>query len=368
VLGNFALHFIGGDRQQLCHGAVKHVEFISVFGSYLSGTFIAFTCIILLIQSSKSKKQGHTVIDKQDGNNQEGTAGQQTPSSRPDFPLPKSLGTGNQAIHRTEPTEPSSNNAGRATKDLDSIRIAEWWLIGIQVCVLITGIVVCIIYGKQLTIMQGQLSVMDRQLSEMEDSGKQTDRIIAADERLAKAMEDNVANEKEALAQSKKISDKNLAQSKSSLEAAIALSRSDQRAWVGATEIRDLNFSVGELTKYSVRVRNTGKSPALHVTVEVAGQYVPRGEKVEFVYPPLSTFTSNATVQPGVITSVTTVGPVALNQTQVNALKSGESVIYLYGKIRYQDVFRVVHHATFCFVVETDLRSADSCDRYNDAD
>ena len=54
---------------------------------------------------------------------------------------------------------------------------------------------------------------------EMHDAGTQTDKIIAADERIAKAMEGA------------------LAQSIRSLDASIEMSRNDQRAWVGISGI-----------------------------------------------------------------------------------------------------------------------------------
>jgi hypothetical protein len=55
VLLNFALHLIGGDRQQLCHGAVKRAGFISVFRFVFVGDFLC--CYALHIKPLLLKLQ-----------------------------------------------------------------------------------------------------------------------------------------------------------------------------------------------------------------------------------------------------------------------------------------------------------------------
>jgi hypothetical protein len=86
--------------------------------------------------------------------------------------------------------------------------------------------------------------------------GEQTDRIIAADERLATAMENSV---KEA---------------GKSLDATIDNFHLDQRAWLGPNEMlpppfmdgnRRVYMKGGEQAQYAVIITNTGKTPAKKV-------------------------------------------------------------------------------------------------------
>src|SRR5216683_2612083 len=66
------------------------------------------------------------------------------------------------------------------------------------------------------------------QWKEMHDAGTQTDRIIAADERIATAMESSVRKSEEILT------------------ASIETSRNDQRAWVGINGIQVVSLEAGK--------------------------------------------------------------------------------------------------------------------------
>jgi hypothetical protein len=191
------------------------------------------------------------------------------------------------------------------------------------------------------------------QHKDMTDSGAQTDRIIEADKRIATAMEGN------------------LAQSIRSLDASIELSRSDQRAWVGMVGI-DVNKAVQDSPfSYAVSIQNTGKTPALNVHILTTSKGVPKGQTPQFTYElPSNAPVAATTIQPSMRVKMggtpdSLSRPLTTDQFQ--SLKSGAAVMYIYGKIDYEDVFKGLHHTQFCGFLEADLASVHSCFQYNTA-
>ena len=56
-----------------------------------------------------------------------------------------------------------------------------------------------------------------------------------------------------------------------------------------------------------------------------------------------------------------------LTQRQIDALKSGEIVLYLFGEIGYRNIFGGDHCTTYCYSFFSDLRRATSCSIHNEA-
>jgi hypothetical protein len=187
---------------------------------------------------------------------------------------------------------------------------------------------------------------------EMRDAGKQTDRIIVADERLATAMENSVL------------------QAKNSLQATIDQAQRDQRAWVGPNGNTSSQFRPNEEAKFVVVVTNTGKSPALHTYAEYTGKSILKGSPMDFTYPSVVDIAihSSTVLQPGMLLYLNSAKNPTLNQTQINMLQSGEMIAYIFGKIRYEDIFGKTHHTKFCMVVDRDLKTFKTCSTYNEAD
>jgi hypothetical protein len=117
---------------------------------------------------------------------------------------------------------------------------------------------------------------------EMHDAGKQTDRIIVADERIAKAMEDSVKKSGDAL------------------NASIEASRTDQRAWVGVKSINVGTLEAEKNLVAEVALNNSGKSLANKVqgyaTLAISDSRTLR----EFPEPPREPVESVAIYWPGI--------------------------------------------------------------------
>jgi hypothetical protein len=185
---------------------------------------------------------------------------------------------------------------------------------------------------------------------EMHGAAKQTDRVIAADERLAGAMESSVA------------------QAQKTLDASIKSFQLEQRAWVG---VEGINGDIQLNKPYSILVafRNSGKTPAKQVSLHMQFNPVRKGEALKFTYsepissqgfvPPNGTFTSS---------EISPTRGVPLGESEMELIKSGKLRAYLYGTVTYEDIFNRSHWMRFCYFIGIDAKSYTACDGHNDAD
>jgi hypothetical protein len=128
----------------------------------------------------------------------------------------------------------------------------------------------------------GIVALATLQWLEMRGGGIQTEKIIAADQRLAcanerfaKAMEDTVTNNKNALDKTTKENKMalaaTLAQGQAALNASIQASHLDQRAWVGIAEFATVGGTHSNdprlfSNRVQIAIRNSGKTPAINVS------------------------------------------------------------------------------------------------------
>jgi hypothetical protein len=60
---------------------------------------------------------------------------------------------------------------------------------------------------------------------------------------------------------------------------------------------------------------------------------------------------------------------VPISSQHIDGFKSGAWILYFYGEITYDDIFRQARHAThFCLALSRDLAHLSACPTYNDAD
>ncbi|HUE52115.1 MAG TPA: hypothetical protein VMO80_07245 [Terriglobales bacterium] len=244
-------------------------------------------------------------------------------------------------IHDEDPTK-DQHNASRKTY-LGAIR--EWWNDPFRERASWTDkAVVFLTFGIVL------LAYM--QWREMHDSGAQTDRIIAADERIATAMEGVVG------------------QGKKSLDATIEQNRLDQRAWVGPTTVSTFELKADQsIPVIGVTFRNNGKTPALKFGSHVALNASKKGDPFHPIYHHAGSRPSIDVLQPnGELVLNTNPSSNKLTEQNIRDIRNGDLLLYLFGKGNYDDIFGVTHHVTFCMYVSPDLKHVQSCDTYNEAD
>ncbi len=171
---------------------------------------------------------------------------------------------------------------------------------------------------------------------EMSNAGVQTNRIIAADERLATAMESSVMEANKALTATQEAM------------------RVDQRPWVNAQialvppppVLPDLRVPPGgHIVSATVQFLNTGKTPAMNLQlVDVIHQLpsCPSGNK-PLDFPKDLGSVATATLSPG----QTAVGEAVSNVSELSHAGDPRREMYIYGVLNYEDVFKVHHRTEF---------------------
>jgi hypothetical protein len=178
----------------------------------------------------------------------------------------------------------------------------------------------------------GLVLVAYLQWKETVNGGEQTDRIIAADDRSATAMEDSVRQAQTALADS------------------LIQAEVTQRAWLYVTVHPDAHFEVGKPLDIRITTTNNGRTPATNVRSAIKVERINIEQYPDFVLPP-QTYPRNrykmvGTLEPDLGT-YTDEGfiPSPLDVERINDQKLR---IYANGRVEYDDVFGEHHWIVFC--------------------
>jgi len=196
------------------------------------------------------------------------------------------------------------------------------------------------------------------QWREMSNAGIQTDRIIKADERLAKAMEDSVGQAQRAFdATSKQIT-------------------LGERAWL---EVRvrtqassgfPARIEAGRLSDIRVTITNTGRTPAINVRVADSREPVTKDKSGRFLLPkPIyrtADYVPSGNIPPSGEIYSDFVSDI-ITQEDMNRITSQGVRIYIHGRIEYWDVYGVEHWLTFCNYL-LPLGGYAVCEENNDID
>jgi hypothetical protein len=208
---------------------------------------------------------------------------------------------------------------------------------------------------------------------EMHDAGKQTDKIIAADERLA------AANERFA-----KSMENSVKQSGDSLQASIDQFHLDQRAWINIQFPQWEIMPNKPLVAHSIIV-NSGKTPAEHISGKIVVRKVNDSEPFRLTYEgyPPSEPKTGILIPNSPITGLGymtlhfapnshAIVPSNLSDTDVKEIQEGRAFGVVYGTIDYNDVFSEHHWIKFCAFYSGDMHRVQPfvvpCASYNDVD
>lgn len=186
------------------------------------------------------------------------------------------------------------------------------------------------------------------QVWEIIDSGRQTDKIIAADERVAAAMEGAVGL------------------GNTSLQATQNSFRDDQRAWLAPVS-GTTTLDEAHALRVDVIYTNLGKTPALEVTTILGWKSIPAGQPIQIAYGPLIKRVNSGTMYPNGKAGMFAKTDAVPSKHELDAIQSGRTVFYFFGSIDYKDVFGRKHWSHLCNVVYPDHSGVRPCDTYNDA-
>lgn len=143
----------------------------------------------------------------------------------------------------------------------------------------------------------------------------------------------------------------------------------DHRAWVGVATFAPPNLQPGSTVTFTVQLLNSGRSPALNVKAHTSyrllsarGSFTPIYRKRKDNLRP-----SLVVIQPGVSMALPGSIDGPLSAADVEAVRTGKKVLYIFGRIEYTDVFRTEHHSTFCVFLTKDHESGTACSEYSEA-
>lgn len=159
----------------------------------------------------------------------------------------------------------------------------------------------------------------------------------------------------------------NRQQSVRTLDATIRQFQLDQRAWLGVSEVNG-EAIVGQPANFRATIKNSGKTPALHVFVTSILQWVPKGKNPDFSRG--GTPSPKVIIQPNGImyNDKTATQGMPLRQEFYSALEAGEGRIYIFGVIHYDDIWGYKHWTKYCVSLDFPTKSFPACDSFNDVD
>jgi hypothetical protein len=161
-----------------------------------------------------------------------------------------------------------------------------------------------------------------------------------------------------------------------SLNAAIAQFRLDQRAWVGPIEATRKTDVAGKVvTGLGIIMTNSGKTPGRNVVTHIDWNMIPVTSRQ---LPDASKYTFNYEHEgkSGVPGSKSVMQPSTRRSYWIDQWPSPEQarsiaketlLLYIYGRITYDDIFGKQHLTLFCVYYDPDLSNVHSCPVHNDA-
>jgi hypothetical protein len=284
--------------------------------------------------------------DEKDGTNPAGN-----PYGQPLTPLP-GVSTLEQRIMALE-AETRAHAEEKKPEDLVSaVKQGEWWLIGINALLLIaTVIIACIYYGqlKQMRIAtkatQDAVDVAARTLSETERSNARQSALAEQARKDA-----DIA------------SDANRRGADAALQATIDNFRQDQRAWVAPL----VPISKVENGKafFNVPFKNTGRTPAVETQ---AGLKVTNNlNRIPTTDPEPDKGSGKGLIPPDGVENTSNIND-PLDEAHTKLVIHGTHV-YVFGTIRYKDIFGQKHWTQFCYETWGTMLAAIPCPVHNTTD
>ena len=233
------------------------------------------------------------------------------------------------------------------------------WLI-----VLLTAVIAGTSYLQWHEIKSGGQDTHDLAVHAKEQADKMKDMSEAA-EKIRLAAEGMVTQEQRIADNAKLASEASNRQSKTALDASIAASRNDQRAWLGIHAMGVvLPIETNHPLKINFATVNSGKTAASDTTghIYVTWSDHPITTKLTENLTQ-STPTTKRTLFPGVPYTSEFIALRAdeMTEDRVKAFKDGNIWLYAYGNVSYTDVFNRPHETSYCAVSAKGAQAFEAC-------
>jgi hypothetical protein len=241
------------------------------------------------------------------------------------------------------------------------------WLI-----VLLTTVIAATSYLQWHEIRSGSTDTHTLAEAAKTQAGKMTDMSTAAD-KIREAAQNMVTQDQRIADNAQKALEASNKQSKTALDATIAASHFDQRAWLSAG---DNTYTIAESGPIdnTVIVSNTGKSPAMEIFCRINGTVKLRGNILsdsDIAYPSALPTLNQGTIFPNQRFPLKAGAILMESEKQriwFGNIQSGEWIQYFFGEVRYKDIFGREHWTHFCSQFVPATKGGTPCPIYNDTD
>jgi hypothetical protein len=150
--------------------------------------------------------------------------------------------------------------------------------------------------------------------------------------------------------------------------------RHDERAWIALVDIQGIP-EVGTMFSVNLVSQNSGKTFAKNLTMRAVIEIAKKGEEPDFSLDDsdaarkdsgVSLLAPNADYVMDVELRKQT-PPHEITQSDLDGIRSGNLVVFVHGRMTYDDIFGCSHWTSFCARLKPDLKYA-SYGRHNDTD
>jgi len=278
-------------------------------------------------------------------------------------------------VQRAEPANPAPATQPQANTELQEVKrqLTGYEQVTLRWTMVIVGInlLTCIFIFLQWREMKSG-STGTHMLAEaaQTQSGKMSNMSDAAD-KIRQAAENMVIQDKRIADNAQMALDASNKQSKSALDASIAASRDDQRAWVAETAVGCDDPEIGKVVKAFANWNNSGKTFAKKVVPRVHLIFVPTPITDEKALIKLASLARVNVGSIGVLapngqykTPIETAQPV--NESDKGRI-SGDWYTYIWGEMTYDDIFKQTHTTVFCSSRKGGSGDFLQCPFHNDA-
>jgi hypothetical protein len=248
-----------------------------------------------------------------------------------------------------------------------------------------------IVMRNQSKAMTEQTAVMRGQLESMNSSSQQTQDLINATRETANASQSVAEQNKELVrhageqaAASQAQANVSIVQAETGKQAAIAAQTSaratelgadiaqksfyiGERPYVAVSDMNLLNFTPGQTPSVEVMYENTGRTPALEFLHQALIVSVPQPLADIAGYGPVVTRPSKGFIAAGQSKRqvITNPSAIPIGGNDVELIKSGKLLLYVYGMATYKDGIGKPHMLQFCGLYLPGRNVFQACPFYN---
>jgi len=149
----------------------------------------------------------------------------------------------------------------------------------------------------------------------------------------------------------------------------------DQRAWLGIQSITPTPSTpaIGKTFEAKIELKNTGKTPALHIEITCLGQAIIIGNEIDFSYEKYEKV-KNGIIFPNAIADINispvsdmSGHPIPVSQEILTAIQQNQLTLVVHGRVDYDDVFGKSHWLLYCSRLTVPFNGAfELCGKHNE--